>query len=52
VERIKDLLAQIGLQPERVHMYNLSSAMAGQFVVMTKEMFKQISILGPTPLRD
>jgi len=32
-------------------MFNLSSAMAGQFVESTREMVDQISRLGPNPLR-
>lgn len=48
---MKDLLVQIGLEPERVHMFNMSSAMAGQFVAATEEMTEQIKALGPNPLR-
>jgi len=32
-------------------MYNLSSAMARQFVEATKEMTEKITRLGPNPLR-
>ncbi|MEW6716501.1 MAG: hydrogenase iron-sulfur subunit [Chloroflexota bacterium] len=51
VERIKELLVQIGFEPERVEMYNLSSAMANKFAEMAKEMVEKISTLGPNPLR-
>ena len=51
VEHIQKLLAQIGLEGQRVQMYNLSSAMAGQFVEAAKEMTGQIAALGPNPLR-
>jgi F420-non-reducing hydrogenase iron-sulfur subunit len=48
---VKALLKQIGLEPERVRMFNLSSAMAGQFVDATKEMTEKIEELGVNPLR-
>jgi F420-non-reducing hydrogenase iron-sulfur subunit len=48
---VKDLLKNIGLEPERVRMFNLSSAMAGQFVDATKEMTEKIEELGVNPLR-
>lgn len=51
VEHIKDLLVQIGLEPERVRMFNMSSAMASQFVDATNEMVEQIVAIGPNPLR-
>jgi len=51
VERIKDLLSQIGLEPGRVRMFNLSSAMAGQFAETATEMTAQVKKLGPSPLR-
>lgn len=50
VEHIRDLLKQIGLEPERVRMFNMSAAMAQQFVTASKEMVDQISALGPSPL--
>ena len=49
---MKDLLINIGLEPERVRMFNLSSAMAGQFVDATKEMAEKIEELGVNPLRE
>ena len=45
------LLAQIGLEPERVEMFNLSAAMAGEFVRAANEMTEKVSILGKNPLR-
>ena len=51
VGRIKELLSSIGLEPDRVRMFNLSAAMAGSFVAAAKEMTEQISALGPSPLR-
>ena len=46
------MLDQIGLEPERVRMYNMSSAMAGGFVEAVKEMTDKITDLGPNPLRS
>ncbi len=48
---MKDLLKNIGLEPERVRMVNLSSAMAGQFVTATTEMTETVTRLGPNPLK-
>jgi coenzyme F420-reducing hydrogenase delta subunit len=46
------LLSQIGLDPERIEMFNLSSAMAGAFVEAAMQMTDRIVELGPNPLRD
>ncbi|GAB4412933.1 MAG: hypothetical protein Kow00106_07670 [Anaerolineae bacterium] len=51
MKRIQQLLAQIGLEPERARMVNLSSAMAGEFVAAVNAMTEQIAALGPSPLR-
>jgi coenzyme F420-reducing hydrogenase delta subunit len=51
VERIKGLLDQIGLEPDRVRMFNMSSAMAGEFARVATEMSTQVIELGPSPLR-
>jgi coenzyme F420-reducing hydrogenase delta subunit len=48
---LQKLLEQIGLEAQRVRMYNMSSAMAGQFAAAAKEMTEQITALGPNPLR-
>ena len=50
VAHVQDLLKNIGLEPERVRMFNLSSAMAGQFVEAAQEMTEQVEALGPNPL--
>lgn len=52
VERVKNLFTQIGLEPDRVRMFNMSSAMAGEFAKAAMEMSEQIKKLGPSPLRD
>jgi coenzyme F420-reducing hydrogenase delta subunit len=45
------LLTEIGLEPERVKMFNLSAAMANKFVDAAKEMSEQINAIGPNPLK-
>jgi coenzyme F420-reducing hydrogenase delta subunit len=45
------VLRSIGLEPERVQMISLSSAMAGQFANAAKEMTEKIDALGSNPLR-
>jgi F420-non-reducing hydrogenase iron-sulfur subunit len=52
VEHLKELLAQIGLEPGRVQMVNVSSAMAGHFVAAAAQMSQTIAALGPNPLRS
>ena len=51
MEHIRKLLQAIGLEQERVRMFNLSSAMAGQFAAAATEMTEQVAALGPNPLR-
>lgn len=52
VTRVKDLLTAIGLEPERIEMFNLSSAMGRQFADYALEMSQQAARLGPSPLRS
>jgi coenzyme F420-reducing hydrogenase delta subunit len=49
---VKDILADIGIERERVHMVNLSSAMGSQFVDLAKNIVTQIEELGPNPLKN
>ena len=51
VERVKALLQTIGLEADRIRMFNLSSAMGKQFAEAAAEMTEQIAGLGPSPLR-
>lgn len=46
------LLSQIGIEPERLRMYMLSSAMANEFVNAVQETVNIINDLGPNPLRN
>jgi F420-non-reducing hydrogenase iron-sulfur subunit len=51
VERGRELLQQVGLEPERLRMVNMSSAMAGRFAELATEVSDEIVRLGPNPLR-
>src|SRR5450631_3236227 len=51
VERSREILAEIGLEPERVEMYNLSSAEGPRFAEIVNEMTSRLAALGPSPLR-
>jgi coenzyme F420-reducing hydrogenase delta subunit len=51
VERAKKLLEEIGLEPERVEMFNLSSAEGTRFAEIVTEMGQRLVRLGPSPLR-
>ena len=47
VAYVKRLLAEVGIEPERIEMYNLSSAMGGRFAEIVEEMTQRIKELGP-----
>jgi F420-non-reducing hydrogenase iron-sulfur subunit len=51
VERVRELLAEIGLEPERLEMFNLSSAEGGRFAEIVTTMVERIRALGGSPLR-
>jgi coenzyme F420-reducing hydrogenase delta subunit len=52
VERTKQLLEEIGLEPERLEMFNLSSAEGARFAEIVIEMSERLAHLGPSPLRS
>jgi broad specificity phosphatase PhoE len=51
VERAKVLLSEIGLEPERLEMFNLSSAQGPRFAEIVTEMTTRLTELGPSPFR-
>jgi len=51
VQFVKRLLAGIGIEPERLEMFNLSSAEGPRFAEIAREMTEKIKALGPSPLR-
>jgi F420-non-reducing hydrogenase iron-sulfur subunit len=50
VEAVKKALESAGIEPQRVEMFNLSSAMGPRFAEIAEEMTERIRRLGPTPL--
>jgi coenzyme F420-reducing hydrogenase delta subunit len=51
VERARQLLAEIGLEPERLEMFNLSSAEGTRWAEIVGTMVERVKRLGPNPLR-
>ena len=51
VERARQILGEIGLEPERLEMFNLSSAEGPRFAAIVTEMHARLMRLGPSPLR-
>jgi coenzyme F420-reducing hydrogenase delta subunit len=48
VAYVKKLLAEVEIEPDRVEMFNLSSAMGGRFAEIVEEMTDKVKKLGPT----
>ena len=46
------LLAEVGLEPERLEMFFLSSAEGVRFAEIASEMTERARRLGPNPLKD
>jgi F420-non-reducing hydrogenase iron-sulfur subunit len=51
VEYVQKTLAQIGIEPDRVQMFNLSSAMGPKFAQIATEMTEKTQQIGPSPLQ-
>jgi coenzyme F420-reducing hydrogenase delta subunit len=51
VERTHQIMREIGIEPERLEMFFLSSAEGGRFAEIVREMFDRLKELGPSPLR-
>jgi len=51
VNYVKQLLANIGANPERVAMYNLSAGMGPRFAEIAREMTEKVRQLGPNPVK-
>ncbi len=47
VAYVKRLLTEVGTDPQRVEMFNLSSAMGGRFAEIVEEMTERVRKLGP-----
>jgi len=50
VQYVKRLLTEIGMEPERVEMYNLEASDGPRFAQIAAEMTDKIRKLGPSPL--
>ena len=51
VNHVRMLLEEIGIEGDRVRMYNLSSGEGPTFAAYAKEMTEHIKSLGPNPLK-
>ncbi len=51
INHVKDLLAEVGIESERVEMYNMSSAMGAKFAEVATEFTARIKALGPNPVK-
>jgi len=52
VERVRQLMSEAGLEPDRLEMFNLSSAEGTRFAEIVKQMSTRLERLGPSPLRS
>ena len=50
VNYVKKVLEELGIEPERVEMFNLSAGEGPRFVEIAREMAERIQELGPSPL--
>jgi F420-non-reducing hydrogenase iron-sulfur subunit len=51
VKYVQETLKSIGIEPERVMMYNLSAGMGPRFAEIAQEMTEKIRELGPSPIK-
>ena len=51
VQYVKTLLKEVGLEADRVEMYNMSAAQGQRFAEAAREMTEKIRALGPTPIK-
>jgi F420-non-reducing hydrogenase iron-sulfur subunit len=50
VKHIKTLLTEVGLDPERLEMFNLSAAQGPRWAEICTEFTERIQKLGPSPI--
>jgi F420-non-reducing hydrogenase iron-sulfur subunit len=50
VQYVKNVLKEIGIEPERVEMFNLSAGEGPRFAEIAREMAERIKKLGPSPV--
>ena len=51
VGRAKEILASVGIEPERLEMFFVSGGMGATFAEIAKQMTDRAKALGPSPLR-
>ena len=51
VQYVKKVLEEIGIEPERVEMFNLSAGEGPRFAEIAREMVERIKALGPSPVK-
>jgi coenzyme F420-reducing hydrogenase delta subunit len=51
VQYVKKSLEELGIEPERVEMFNLSAGEGPRFAEIALEMVNRIKQLGPSPVR-
>jgi len=51
VERMKEILQEVGLEPERVEMFHVSASEGPKFAAIAQEMTDRAYKLGPNPVR-
>jgi F420-non-reducing hydrogenase iron-sulfur subunit len=51
VVAVQNLLTEAGIEPERVQMFNLSSAMGPRFAEIATQMTAAVRRLGPSPIK-
>lgn len=50
MKRLQGLLRSVGINPERLHFYNLSAAMGPRWAEICNEFTEKINKLGPSPI--
>jgi F420-non-reducing hydrogenase iron-sulfur subunit len=50
VNYVKKVLEGIGIEPDRVEMFNLSSGQGPRFAEIAREMVERVKKLGPSPV--
>jgi coenzyme F420-reducing hydrogenase delta subunit len=51
VNHVKELLVELGIEPERVEIFNMSSAMGAKFAQIATDFTQVIKELGPNPVK-
>ncbi len=52
VQAVRKILEEIGIEPERVEMFNVAASDGPRFAAIAREMTERIRALGPSPVRS